>query len=59
MQHLDSSTQSTQKKVQPENSLLSKPAWQKPHIHKLRLSLDTAFEAGSNTDGFTGSSLPA
>lgn len=35
---------------------LPKTAWQKPQLQQLRVSLDTAFSAGSNTDGLGGSS---
>lgn len=34
-----------------------KASWQKPRIQQLRISLDTAFSTGSNTDGFGGSTF--
>lgn len=36
----------------------TKAAWQKPRIQQLRISLDTAFGSGSNTDGLGGSIPP-
>lgn len=35
-----------------------KKTWQKPQVQQLRISLDTAFNVGSNTDALGGSSIP-
>lgn len=36
----------------------SRLVWECPKLEKLHVSLDTAFGAGSNTDGLTGNSTP-
>jgi len=41
--------------ITPFRSTEPKKLWQKPRIQQLRISLDTAFSLGSNTDGLGGS----
>ncbi|NOZ51462.1 MAG: hypothetical protein GXP37_15660 [Chloroflexi bacterium] len=31
--------------------------WRRPTLKRLRLSLDTAYKTGSDTDGFSGSNI--
>lgn len=41
--------------IVPVGTAEPKKLWQKPCVQQLRISLDTAFSGGSNTDGFGGS----
>ncbi len=43
--------------VVPVEVAQPKKVWQKPRVQQLRISLDTAFNSGSNTDGFGGSTF--
>ncbi len=43
--------------IMPVVAAEPKKLWQKPRIQQLRISLDTATNLGSATDGFGGSSL--
>ena len=39
----------------PEKTVEERLPWHKPEVERLTVSLDTKFNGGSSTDGFTGS----
>lgn len=48
---------STHTQVQKTKSPQIKKIWQKPHVQKLNVSLDTAATGGSGGDGFMQTSI--
>ena len=50
-------TQTEAQQQAAETAPQGQQPWHRPTLKRLRLSLDTAYQAGSVTDGYTGSSI--